>query len=247
MTRGSGGSEETGSPEAEPPEAGSPAVLDHLVHATPDLDRTLAEIAALTGVRPVPGGSHPGRGTLPHGLKGRGGAPLHLLGLGGGAYFEIIGPGPEQPAPDRPRWFGVDALTGPRLVTWAVRVTGIAARGAAARAHGYDPGTPVAMSRRTPDGGRLAWQLTPPGTGTGLAPFLLDRGGTPHPSGSALPVLPLVSLTASHPDPGAARAEPAALGVRWPGEPVTTGPTGLTAVLEGRHGRVAFGRGAVAV
>ncbi|MFJ5800146.1 VOC family protein [Streptomyces decoyicus] len=230
MTRGSG-SEETGSPEA-----GSPAVLDHLVYATPDLDRTLAEIAELTGVRPVPGGSHPGRGTC-----------NHLLGLGGGAYFEIIGPDPEQPAPDGPRWFGIDALTGPRLVTWAVRVTGIAARVAAARARGHDPGTPVAMSRRTPEGGRLAWQLTPPGTGAGLAPFLLDWGDTPHPSGSALPVLPLVSLTASHPDPGAARAELAALGVRWPGEPVTAGPTGLTAVLAGRHGRVAFGRGAVAV
>ncbi|MFD0169830.1 VOC family protein [Streptomyces decoyicus] len=170
MTRGSG-SEKTGSPEAEPPETGSPAVLDHLVHATPDLDRTLAEIAALTGVRPVPGGSHPGRGTLPHSLKGMGGA----------------------------------------------------------------------------HGGRLAWQLTPPGTGAGLAPFLLDWGETPHPSGSALPVLPLVSLTAAHPDPGTARAELAGLGVRWPGEPVTAGPTGLTAVLAGRHGRVAFGRGAVAV
>ncbi|MFC9234309.1 VOC family protein [Streptomyces decoyicus] len=246
MTRGSG-SAETGPPAAEPPEARSPAVVDHLVYATPDLDRTLAETAALTGVRPVPGGSHPGRGPLPHGLKGMGGAPIHLLGLGGGAYFEIIGPDPEQPAPDGPRWFGIDALTGPRLVTWAVRVTGIAARVAAARAHGYAPGAPVAMSRRTPDGSRLAWQLTPPGTGAGLAPFLLDWGETPHPSGGALPVLPLVSLTASHPGPGAARAELAALGVRWPGEPVTAGPTGLTAVLEGRHGRVVFGRGAVAV
>ncbi|MET7798622.1 hypothetical protein [Streptomyces decoyicus] len=95
MTRGSG-SGEAGSPEAGPPETGSPAVLDHLVYATPDLDRTLAEIAGPTG-------------------------------------------------------------------------------------------------------------------------------------------------------PGAARAELAALGVRWPGEPVTAGPTGLTAVLAGRHGRVAFGRGAVAV
>lgn len=92
MTRGSGGSEETGSPEAEPPEAGSPAVLDHLVHATPDLDRTLAEIAALTGVRPVPGGSHPGRGTLPHGLKGRGGAPSICWGWAAGRTSRSSGP-----------------------------------------------------------------------------------------------------------------------------------------------------------
>ncbi|MGW3012670.1 VOC family protein [Streptomyces sp. NPDC001219] len=217
------------------PGTGGAAVLDHLVCATPDLDRTVAEVAGLTGVRPVRGGSHPGRGTR-----------NELLGLGGGAYLEIVGPDPEQPAPDRPRWFGIDALTGPRLVTWAVRVTGIAARVAAARAHGHDPGDPYGMSRRTPDGGRLTWRLTPPGTG--LAPFLLDWGANPHPSAAAgLPVLPLVSLTAACPDPAAARAAWDALGVRWPGEPVTAGPAGLTAVVQGRRGRVAFGRGVVAV
>lgn len=213
----------------------APAALDHLVYATPDLDRTVAEVTELTGVRPVGGGSHPGRGTR-----------NLLLGLGGGAYFEIIGPDPEQPAPAGPRWFGIDALTGPRLVTWAARVTGIAARVAEARARGVDPGGPVAMARRTPDGARISWRLTPPGTG--LMPFLLDWGDTPHPSGGGLPVLPLVSLRATHPDPGAARRELAALGVRWPGERIAAGPAaGLTAVLEGRHGRVSFGRGAVAL
>ncbi|GGU91788.1 hypothetical protein GCM10010211_68130 [Streptomyces albospinus] len=215
---------------------GGPGTLDHLVYATPDLDRTVAEIAELTGIRPVRGGSHPGRGTR-----------NELLGLGGGGYLEIIGPDPEQSAPQRPRWFGIDALTGPRLVTWAVRVTGIADRVAAARARGHDPGAPVAMSRRTPDGTRLTWQLTPPGAGAGITPFLLDWGTTPHPSGAGLPVLPLVSLTATHPDPPAAQAELAALGVRWPGEPVAVGPAGITAVVAGRHGRVAFGRGAVAL
>ncbi|MFF4286728.1 VOC family protein [Streptomyces sp. NPDC001633] len=214
---------------------GPPAVLDHLVHATPDLAATVAEVAALTGVRPVPGGTHPGRGTR-----------NALLGLGGGAYLEIIGPDPEQPAPDGPRWFGIDALTGPRLVTWAVRVTGIAARVAAARARGHDPGEAVAMSRRTPDGGRLAWQLTPPGAGGALAPFLLDWGSTPHPS-AGLPVVPLVALRAVHPDPAAVRAEWAALGVRWPGDLIAGPDVQLTAVVEGRYGRVEFGSGAGAV
>ncbi|MGG2465305.1 VOC family protein [Streptomyces sp. RGM 3693] len=227
MTLGDG-TDGTAGPDTDP-------VLDHLVYATPDLDRTVAEVAELTGVRPVRGGHHPGRGTC-----------NYLLGLGGGGYFEIIGPDPAQPAPGRPRWFGIDALDGPRLVAWAVRVTGIAGRVARARAAGYDPGDPVAMSRRTPDGTELAWQLTPPGAGGGLTPFLLDWGGGPHPSGAGLPVVPLVSLAARHPDPAAARAEWAALGVRWPGAPITTGPVQLTAVLAGRHGPVSFGRGAVA-
>ncbi|MFE0189978.1 VOC family protein [Streptomyces sp. NPDC058989] len=214
--------------------AGAPAVLDHLVYATPDLEGTVAEVAELTGVRPVRGGSHPGRGTR-----------NHLLDLGGGAYFEIVGPDPEQPAPAGPRWFGIDALTGPRLVAWAVRVTAIADRVAAARARGADPGDPAAMARRTPEGARIAWRLTPPERAQGLSPFLLDWGDAPHPSGSGLPRVPLVSLHATHPDPGAARDALAALGVRWPGEPIAVGPAAqLTAVLEGRHGLVAFGRGA---
>ncbi|MFB7632383.1 VOC family protein [Streptomyces sp. NPDC056149] len=216
------------------PEAGAP-VLDHLVYATPDLDRTVAEVAELTGVRPVLGGGHPGRGTR-----------NHLLGLGSGGYLEIIGPDPAQPEPARPRWFGIDALDGPRLVTWAVRVTGIAGRVARARAAGYDPGDPVAMSRRTPDGTELAWRLTPPGAGGDLAPFLLDWGDTPHPAGAGLPAVPLLSLSATHPDPAAVRAAWAALGVRWPGAPIVEGPVRLTAVVAGRHGPVAFGRGTAA-
>ncbi|WP_206740176.1 hypothetical protein [Streptomyces lydicus] len=46
---------------------------------------------------------------------------------------------------------------------------------------------------------------------------------------------------------GAARAGTAVLGVRRPGAPVSAGPVGLTARLEGRHGPLTHGRGAVAV
>ncbi|OKI08222.1 hypothetical protein A6A06_33665 [Streptomyces sp. CB02923] len=208
------------------------AVLDHLVLATPDLESTAAEVAALTGVRPVPGGGHPGLGTR-----------NALLGLGNGAYLEIIGPDPAQPAPEAPRWFGIDVLRGPRLAHWAVRVHGIAGHVARARALGYDPGEPVAMSRRTPDGGTLSWTLTPPRTGGGLVPFLLDWGDAPHPaSGQGLPVVPLRSLCGTHPDPSTIQAELTALGATLRVE--AGDEPGLTAVLDGRNGPVSVGVGA---
>ncbi|KAA6222605.1 VOC family protein [Streptomyces albofaciens JCM 4342] len=207
------------------------AVLDHLVLATPDLESTAAEVAALTGVRPVPGGGHPGRGTR-----------NALLGLGDGAYLEIIGPDPAQPGPEAPRWFGIDSLTGPRLAHWAVRVRGIAGHVARARALGYDPGEPVAMCRRTPDGGTLSWTLTPPRAG-GLVPFLLDWGDAPHPAaGQDLPVVPLRAFSGTHPDPATIRAELAALGAALTVE--AGDDPGLTAVLEGRNGPVSIGAGA---
>ncbi|WP_189865247.1 VOC family protein [Streptomyces poonensis] len=210
--------------------------LDHLVFATPDLARTVEEVAELTGVRPVEGGSHPGLGTR-----------NYLLGTGNGGYLEIVGPDEGQPAPDGPRWFGIDALTGPRLVHWAVRVPDIDARVAGARERGYDPGEPVAMARATPEGGTISWRLTMPlphghdRGGDGLVPFLLDWGTTVHPSERGLPVLPLLAFTARHPEPDRVADELAALGA---GLEIFRGTVpALTAVLDGRHGPVTFGDG----
>lgn len=165
--------------------------LDHLVLATPDLASTTAHIARLTGTEPVPGGAHPGLGTR-----------NHLLGLGQGAYLEIVGPDPDQPEPDRPRPFGIDELSGARLVTWAVQVRDIDAVVSAARQAGHDTGEPWEMSRRTPDGGTLDWRLTLDRDRghTGLVPFLIDWGETAHPSAD-LPEVPLISLEATSPEP----------------------------------------------
>ncbi|MEU8785260.1 hypothetical protein [Streptomyces sp. NPDC048637] len=58
---------------------------------------------------------------------------------------------------------------------------------------------------------------------------------------------PLVCATPGLDRTVAEVAEPAASGVHWPGAPFTAGAAGLAAVLEGRRGRVASGRGAVAV
>lgn len=204
----------------------APAEVDHFVYAVPDLDDAVARFAERTGVRPAPGGSHPGWGTR-----------NRLVGLGDGAYLELAGPDPGQPDPDRPRTFGVDTRDRPTLVTWAVRVSGIAAVVERARAAGFDPGPVRAMSRRTPDGTLLEWQLTDPaGTpAAGLVPFLIDWGATPHPTSGPLPRLRLRRWRLTAPDPGAIQGALAALGAPAAAE---EGPIGLRLELETPNGVV---------
>ncbi|TXS42328.1 VOC family protein, partial [Streptomyces sp. uw30] len=163
-----------------------PALLDHLVLATPDLAATVADFTRRTGVAPAPGGVHVGLGTR-----------NYLVSLGGASYLEIIGPDPEQSAPGEPRPFDVDGLTVPRTVTWAISPPDLDAAIAAARARGYDPGPAQSMSRRKPDGTLLQWRLTDGDDAhpSGLVPFLIDWSATVHPTASGLPTTPLLSLT----------------------------------------------------
>lgn len=183
---------------------------DHLVYAVPDLGQALDDLAQRLGVRPTPGGQHPGVGT--HNA---------LLSLGSNCYLEIIAPDPDQPRPPRPRPFRLDQRTEAKLATWAAREPHLAERIRFARANGYDPGEIVGGARDRPDGVRLAWRTTkrpealrgevPPGDG--LVPFLIDWGTTPHPAASAAQGCRLVDLRAEHPDPEQIRQLFAALGV----------------------------------
>jgi hypothetical protein len=202
-------------------------VLDHLVLACPDLAEAVADFHRRTGVRPVAGGRHIGRGTA-----------NHLVSLGGRSYLEIVGPDPRQDDVDTPRPFGIDDLDRPRLITWAVRVDGIEDWAARAREHGYDPGPVRLMSRRTADGDLLEWQVTARGVDRpdALVPFLIDWGSTPHPTNRPLPVVPLIELTGTHPEPDVMRAALRAVGVELKIFPAER--AGLAASLNSRHGRV---------
>jgi catechol 2,3-dioxygenase-like lactoylglutathione lyase family enzyme len=207
------------------------AVIDHLVYATPDLDAAVESVSAALGVRPTPGGRHPGLGTR-----------NALLDLGGGAYLEIIGVDGEAGAAGdqsgEPRPFGLDHIAEPRLAAWAAKADGIDRRVARARAAGYDPGPVQPLSRRLPDGTELHWRLTFPGPhAVELVPFLIEwAADTPHPSTTSATGCRLVSFTGAHPEPDAVAAVLRAVEVELAVQPAAS--AALVAVIEGPGGTV---------
>ena len=166
------------------------ALLDHLVYATPDLEATCRDLETRLGVRASAGGQHPGRGT--HNA---------LISIGPKAYLEIIAPDPLQPE-TRPVWFGIDQLTAPKLITWAVRVDGLEAFIKEVLPN-VKVGVVRSGSRKTPEGTTLSWQLTEPQLvqGVGLVPFLIEWHSDEHPAHSAITGPPLVQLRIEHPEP----------------------------------------------
>ena len=201
--------------------------VDHLAYATPDLDRGVAEIEKLLGVRATPGGQHPGRGTR-----------NALVSLGPTSYLEIVGPDPDQPPPKEPRSFGLDKLASPRLVAWAANTPDLDALVREAASHGVHLGEVKSGGRKRPDGVVLSWRVTDAATtpGDGIVPFFIDWGKSPHPAASSAKGARLVALRAEHPDPAEIRRILEAIAIDLP---VTQGPKpALIAVIECPKGRV---------
>jgi hypothetical protein len=194
-------------------------MFDHLVLATDDLRKSVAEFAAATGVEPVEGGRHVGRGTR-----------NYLVGFGAAAYLEIIGPDVERPVAGAMP-FGIEGLTGSRLVTWAVRTGDLESAVAKVR----ELGAIEAMSRMTPAGELLSWRLTSaePAPYDGVVPFLIDWGSSRHPAESGLPSVELVDFGATHPRADEVNAVLEALDV---GLTVVVGEPGLQATVAGPGG-----------
>ena len=201
--------------------------VDHLVYATPDLQRGIDKIEQLLGLRATPGGQHPGRGTR-----------NALVALGPSSYLEIIGPDPEQPTPAQPRPFGIDDLKEPQLVTWAAKGTNLDALARDVARGGVKLGEVIAGSRRRADGVLLTWRYTDPRTvvAGGVVPFVIDWGGTPHPASTATSGATLVELRAEHPDPQPAQAAFKRLGLDLR---LRRGPrAALIATIDSPRGRV---------
>lgn len=179
------------------------ARVDHLVYAVRDLDRGIEHVERLLGMRATPGGRHAGRGT--HNA---------LVALGARTYLEIIAPDPEQPHVSGPVWFGIDRLTEPALVTWAVAASDLENVAASAVRSGVTLGDIIAGGRRRTDGVELRWRYTDPTRliADGIVPFFIDWADTPHPAQSAAPGASLAGLHAEHPQPEAVRETLCALG-----------------------------------
>jgi hypothetical protein len=171
--------------------------VDHLIVAAPDLDAAAEEMERRLGVRPAPGGRHPGRGTR-----------NALIGLGPRCYLEILGPDPDQPRPAGKRWLSVDDATEPRLVSWAAKGLDLDRIVAQALAKGYDLGPVSSGHRVTPSGTTVRWRVSAVETrpGDGLVPFFIDWSDSIHPADALPGGAALVSLRAEHPSPDVVRA-----------------------------------------
>lgn len=201
--------------------------IDHIVYATPDLDRGVEEIEKLLGIRATPGGQHPGRGSR-----------NALIALGPTNYLEIIAPDPEQPPPKEPRPFGLDTLKESKLVAWCVNGGDLEGLRSEALLKGVRLGEVRSGSRRRPDGVQLSWKFTDPSAvvADGIVPFFINWGDSPHPSQTAARGASLVGLRAEHPDALGVREMLRQLGLDLP---VKQGNSpALIAIIEGLRGRV---------
>ncbi len=177
----------------EPPKV--PPMLDHILLGCSDLEQGMAFVELHTGVGPVRGGVHPGRGTR-----------NALLSLGNMHYLEIIAPDPAQAGMKISRESMVNrlkSLTSPRIIEWAAHTNDINAVAERLRKAGIAFEGPTPGSRKRPDERMLNWQtLNLENDRDGMLPFFIQWGAGPaHPSIDAPSGCTLRSFEAIAPNP----------------------------------------------
>lgn len=166
--------------------------LDHLLYATPDVDRTVAELEEAFGVCFAGGGRHPGWGTR-----------NRILPLGDRRYLEVIGPDEAQADSGTEPILGVDRLEGPSLRWWAIRPFLMPLTCGEFETAGFVPGEVMTGRRALEDGSELSWQITDPRVRLldGLLPLVIDWGmESRHPGEPGTPGVSLVEFRLEHPE-----------------------------------------------
>jgi len=202
--------------------------LDHLILTINDLDRGVADFERLTGVRPVFGGVHPGRGTR-----------NALVSLGDGPYLEILAPDPAQPNPSSPM-LGLRDVPSLTPSAWALATTDLGEVRKRAEAASMSLTDIVGGSRALPDGSRLEWAtlgVTEPAHE--WMPFFIQwRNPALQPSHTSPQGCRLASLTLQHPDPAPLRRVFDAVGYAF--QVLEGTPARMAIALDCPNGRVEF-------
>jgi hypothetical protein len=165
------------------------AYVDHIILAVDNLERGMDQLEKATGVRPVFGGAHPGRGTQ-----------NALLSLGNNQYLELLAPNPAdsssaQDVADRIK-AAYARYTKPTPTGWAIHVAAADGERARLLGKGFNSSDVEPGSRMKPDGQTLRWRTFDPwGLENRLLPFAIEWGaGTAHPSTTSPAGCTLVDL-----------------------------------------------------
>jgi Glyoxalase-like domain len=156
---------------ASPEPRASAAGVDHLILGTRDLDEGIRQFEERTGVRPVFGGEHPGRGTR-----------NALVSLGDRHYIEILAP--QVSAADSDRVRPLRAMADLTPMGWAVSVRDLDAARQRLGAAGFTLSEVMPGSRAKPDGRLLEWKTFEIGKPQieGVPFFIRWGDRTTHPS-----------------------------------------------------------------
>jgi len=148
--------------------------VDHIIVAVADLEAGIDEFREKTGIEPVFGGIHPGRGTQ-----------NALVALGAGVYLEILAPQTDIEIPEELEWMlELETMT---PTGFAVSTSDIESTASILSDSGFAAANPSSGSRATPAGDTLMWTTTaisnPAIEG---APFFIEwHADSPHPASTS--------------------------------------------------------------
>jgi hypothetical protein len=184
-----------------PPTSSTPTVanniqLDHVIWAVPDLEEGAAFFKKLSGVEPIYGGAHPGRGTR-----------NNLAAAGKNIYFEIIAPDPAQapydPKKEPYKAFAntIEKLENPEVDMFVFSSDNLEELARKGKELGLEVVGPKKGSRKMTDGFLLEWtHVDFIGHDFGqFVPFAINWGTMPHPSTTSPKGATIEGITVHHP------------------------------------------------
>jgi len=178
---------------ANPPETPAKAEhrIDHVIVAINDLEKGIAKFEELTGVKPVVGGEHPGRGT--HNA---------LVSIGEHTYLEIISPRKNLESAEKKISEYMQKYEELTPIGWAVTTSD--PNGSRGLVAALDLPTSEIQdgSRVKPDGTKLEWRTFAIREGFSIIPFFINWGeNSAHPSTTSPKGVKLVGFSLASPEP----------------------------------------------